>query len=185
MPNIEEFIEYVSKTDLSRVIALDVSTHSTSFNKTIYGRVQDVKDSLITVCTGKEYQYDLQIFIPSNRKLELLLIEEGKKGFEYISKQISFYTEEPCTNLIKLIMDKILKDGGTIRKAFPTKKLAKCLVEDTMYVMNSVINTAETGFDEYGIYGDMCGMGMYTGYVQKKDKEFYFKEYKGKAVISK
>lgn len=184
----EGFLEYVRKADLAKVVALDISVFSKSLNNIVCGRIQQAIGGIISVHTGVRCQYTVSVASVGNQRTDVFFVKESKAGVEYISKHIGFFTKDSCISMVKALLDKIERDGGTLRKIFPNRKLIKFLGEETMKVEDKENGTA---LDYEGIYGSEMGWtGMqdnpYAGHQSfNREKKFYFKECGRKAITSK
>lgn len=185
----EEFMEYIRKTDLVKIVAVDISIFSKSINTMICGRIQQVAGGSVTIHTGIDFQYTVDVGILGNQRMDIFFVKDSKIGVEYISEHISFYTKDPCTDIIEALLDKIRLDGGTPRRMFPNRKLVKFLGKETTKVRDE-----EEDDEDYNelLYG--YGMGWpggvydnpYTSHQSfSREKKFYFKECGRKAIISK
>lgn len=184
--NREEFLQFLASTDLGRIVALDISVFSNSLNSMISGRVTEARDGGLSVLTGTDFQHVANISIMRFHRIDLFFVKSTKVGTEYISHHFDFYVGDPCTNLIKAIIEKVRLDGGTLRRILSGRKLSKCLIDPVVKVRDDV-TCAQEDYDMSGYEMDWTGVysNPYTNHQPfKREKKFYFREYGGNAVIS-
>lgn len=182
--NCKEMLEFVENTDLSGIVALDVSTFSKSLNCKIGGRVQRAYKNRMTIHTGIAFHYTIDLQITPRLGTDLYFVKKGKNKAEYVSHHFNIYLNDPFGNILVAIIDKIEKGGGILSLRFPSKRLSKCLSQSII----KVTDEDEDFEDFYAMWGGGYGNpyeGIKRSPYTKREKKFYFKEQGHMAIEAK
>ena len=177
--NRKEMLEFVESSDLSEVVALDVSTFSSSMNSVIGGRI--TRSDKHRMCIHSSFGLVIDMHILPYHEADLYFVKKGKNGAEYVSHHFHINLKSPFGDILVAITEKVEKEGGVLSKQFPSKRLTKCLSGSIVKIEDSAIGVAEgeDGYEEY--YGQWAGLygnpyGQIARSYTPREKKFYFKE---------